>query len=201
MTRRQIEPDLYYHTEIVGHLTPTDMEELRDKLLYFARISFSDIYRGDIAFEVVIEDGSLKIRVMATVGAVLWFLSQYGDIRSGADYLYHDLRAGYSVLSDHIERLNIGHPIAVQRRVGVIGRIDQTLHAYQNHRISEQECVRKLVELFAIINESPQKMEIIKALVEYIDKKYGNTFPWDDLERKLNRDVALPPRRKEEDEE
>lgn len=197
---KRLEPELYFHAEVRRGLDPELRSQVSEKTLHLARIAFREIYGTDAEFEVVIEDGSIKVRVLATIGAVLLFLSQYGSIRSGADYLYKDLRAGFSVIKDQLEQTGLfGDEVCVQRRVGVIGKIDQALVEFEEGRMSRQQCVDRLVRLFEIINESEQRQEIIPALVEYIDAKHGNSFPWQPLEDDLHQIADLPPRRRRED--
>ena len=199
---KRLEPELYFHAHLHGDLDPQLSGQVSEKALFLARVAFRKIYGTDVAFEVVIENGSIKVRVLATIGTVLLFLSHYGSIRSGSDYLYKDLRGAFTWVRDELEKTGLfAEKICVQRRVGVIGRIDQTLVEFEERLISRQHCVDKLVRLFEIVNESDQRQEIIHSLVEYIDVKHGDSFPWQPMEDSMRQIAALPSRRRKEDEE
>lgn len=200
--RRQIEPELYYHAQVLEGIIEPQKELIREKALFLARDVFAEIYDDRIEIEVIVEGGSLRIRIFLTIGSLLLILSKYGEIRTGADYLYKDLKWGYGVVAEKLKETHlIGEPISIQRRIGVIGRIDRTLYDFKNGRITLEECETQLVKLFEVINESPRREELIRALLGYMEKKYKDAIPLDRLEETLYRRDALPPRRREEDQE
>ena len=193
----EIRPELYYHASLSRNLTGEQREGISERILSLARVGFREIYGVDCEFEVLIEEGTVKLRILTTIGAVLIFLSQYGSIRTGANYLYKDVKAAWTMVRDQIEESGLfERKVCVQRRVGVIGKIDQNFLDFRTGKINIYECKRRLVQLFEIINASPQRDEIINELVQYIDRKHGDSFPWQELQGGLIRD-ALPPRRTE----
>ncbi|MFB3896167.1 MAG: hypothetical protein ACE14V_07690 [bacterium] len=201
MTWKQIEPELYYHANFDSKLTEHDFSKMKEDIIHHTKIAFSDLYKGEFDFEIIIEHGSIKIKIITTIAAVYIFLSQYGSVRSGIHYFYSDLRYAFSKIIKYIDDYHISkHPICVQKRIGVIGRIDQTINDCINRKITQQDCIKKLTELFEIINNSPDKKEIIESLVKYTDLKYDGFFPWNDLKNKLDAmEMILPPRRKEDE--
>ena len=93
---KQIKPELYFHVKLRTELDLGTKRRISENALYLASIAFKKIYGIDVEFEVLIQEGSVKVRVLATIGAIILFLSQYGSIRSGADYLFRDLLFGFT---------------------------------------------------------------------------------------------------------
>ena len=176
---KKIEPELYFHVKLRTELDLGTKRRISENALYLARIAFKKIYGIDVEFEVLIQEGSVKVRVLATIGAIILFLSQYGSIRSGADYLFRDLLFGFTSVKKQLEHtVNFEEEICVQRRIGVIGRIDRTLVEFEKGRITRQQCIDQLVLLFKVIYESPEHRELNRPLLQYLNIKHGQLFKW-----------------------
>jgi hypothetical protein len=139
---KQIEPELYVHATCRDTISSElQISSLREFSAAAARVSFNEYFGEELDFEISIEEGSLKLRIVATISGVLIILSQYGNIRSGLDYLCNDVRKVLEyVKKPIIESEYISDPIRVERRLGVVGRVDKTLLDYQKGRITLEEC-------------------------------------------------------------
>jgi hypothetical protein len=197
---KQIEPELYVHATCRDTISSElQISSLREFSAAAARVSFNEYFGEELDFEISIEEGSLKLRIVATISGVLIILSQYGNIRSGLDYLCNDVRKVLEyVKKPIIESEYISDPIRVERRLGVVGRVDKTLLDYQKGRITLEECRERLIRYFEIIYESPHGKDIADAMIAYNDTKHQDSTPWKDFKRNIDRYGIVPRNRNDE---
>lgn len=190
---KRIEPELYYHALTNQTINAENRDQLAQKVRELTVNAFREIYGFDVDVEVTVKDGSIKLWI--AISAVVAFLSTYGSIRSGAETLFKDIRYVFSWVANQIGNDNrIGPEISVQRRLGVIGRIDQALYEWENEQISRKECTDRLMHLFELVDQAPNRSELIQALVDYVDIRYGGQFRWDQLASGARRiDLLSPP--------
>jgi len=178
---------------MIHHIQVVDLKYLSTEV---ARAAFKEFFGEELDFEVTIEDGSIKLRVKITTITVVKILIIYGGLRAGVDYLSKDVSKAFEqVKNPIIESEYISDPIRVERRLGVVGRVDKTLLDYQRGRITHEECREKLIRYFEIIYESPHGKEIADAMIDYNDTKHQDSTPWKDFKRDIDRFGIIPRNR------
>lgn len=190
----KVEPEFYFHFELQRRLSKNDLTKLKAALRKVASSAFREAYpEVELQFEIDLETGSIRgwIRVgTKTVVEILVvtaaFFSQYGSIKSGVDAFWKDVTWALKTVKESVEQhiggeYGIRDHIRTERRKGAIARLDELIHAYQNHEIGHDEYLAEATAVLAKIAESEDRDDLIPALRQYIDARYGDQFNWEGL--------------------
>ena len=103
-------------------------EEFADLVERHAYRVGREIYGREPTLELVIEDGSVKVRVAIAATSIFAFVSSYGSFRSGADHLVADARRFTELVISSVGQeapIRDENIIRIERRLGVPGEIQR----------------------------------------------------------------------------
>jgi hypothetical protein len=115
----------YIHIEIPQKLSKTEKEHIRKGLLEYAQARAKFFVYPDVEVEVEFKDGSLKA-YLSIAGAIYLAIGEYGDFRSGIDFLHADIKRLSDTLVSESLFLTKARPnqiVRTEARTGVIGQL------------------------------------------------------------------------------
>lgn len=139
--------------------------------------SLRDQTKNDYELSVILEDGSLKVRIVAGVATLYFAIGSWGSFVSGANDIASRLRWAQDNLLPRIYQVigedNIADEIRHERRIGAVGRLDELIDGYQNHRIDHDDFLEEGNALLLKIAQSEDSDVIIPLVGHYLDQQYG----------------------------
>jgi len=199
---RQIEPELWLHMQIPDDCYVTDAQiySLRSNMESQIRKVFKQKYDVNVELEVSVEEGSIRAKIKVTAQSIVLIIIAYGGIRQGIDYISKDITSIWHKAVPEIvqvaddvflreDNVNnyITRIIAIQQHKGVIEKLDEAFEKYKRGIIKKEQCIEELSGTFEVIQSSDVAKTLARALVKYINLKYPDTIPWDDLKAILRK--------------
>lgn len=152
--------------------------------------SLRDQAPEDYKMIVVLEEGSLKVKVLAGLSFLYFAIGSWGDFVSGSSDIAARLRWAYDRLLPAIYEIvgqdNIQDEIKHERRIGAVGRFDELVKGYQQGQISKENFLEEGNALLQKIAESEDGEVLLPLVSHYLKQQYGI-----DVENQLPQGVAL----------
>ena len=139
--------------------------------------SLRDQTKSDYEFSVVLEDGSLKVKIAAGAATLYFAIGSWGSFVSGANDIASRLRWAQDNLLPRVYQVigvnNIAEEIRHERRIGAVGRLDELIDGYQNHRINQEDFLEEGNAILQKIAQSEDRELLIPLVSHYLDQQYG----------------------------
>lgn len=143
----------------------------------FTKISLRDQTPEDYKMIVVLEEGSLKVKIFTGISVLYFAIGSWGDFVSGSSDIAARLRWAYDHLLPAIYQIvgqdNIQDEIKHERRIGAVGRFDELVKGYQKGQITERSFLEEGNALLQKIAQSEDSDVLLPLVSHYLNQQYG----------------------------